>query len=56
MSEPAKKPPLSLIILLTLVAALCIMIFLQMRHGFHMFNTFHPDVEGLETPATPGFP
>lgn len=56
MNEPAPKLPTSLIILLVLVASLCIMIFFHMRHGFEMFNKFKPDVENMETPASPGFP
>ena len=56
MNEPAKKLPKSLIIVLVLMAALCIMIFWHMRHGFEMFNTFQPDLDALETPSSPGFP
>ena len=53
----SKKLPKSLIILLILLSAVCIMIFFHMRHGFQMFNTFQPDLAEEPTmPATPGYP
>jgi len=56
MSE-SKKLPIGLIVLLTLLGAVCIMILLHMLHGFDMFNTYRPDLAEEPTmPSAPGFP
>lgn len=52
---PKKRLPVSLIILLCIIAAFCVAIFFFMRHGFYLFDTFKPDTTDL-MPAAPGFP
>jgi hypothetical protein len=56
MSEPRKKLPLSLIVLLVLLTGVCIGIFFFMRHGFYLFHTFKPADADKLMPSTPGFP
>lgn len=56
MNEPAKKLPKSLILVLVLLASVCIIILVNVREGFEVFNTFQPDLEEMETQSTPGFP
>ena len=52
-----KKLPKSLLILLTLLAAVCIGILVFMLQGFEMFETFQPNLAEEPTmPATPGYP
>lgn len=53
--SPKKGLPVSLIILLCIIAAFCIGIFFFMRHGFYLFDTYKPDTSNM-MPAAPGFP
>lgn len=56
MPAPKQKLPMGLIVLLVLLSAVCVGIFLFMRHGFYLFNTHHPADADKLMPATPGFP
>jgi len=56
MNEPAKKLPKSLILVLILLASVCVIILVNVREGFEVFNTFQPEIDGMESPPSPGYP
>jgi hypothetical protein len=56
MPPPRNKLPMGLIVLLVLLTGVCIGIFLFMRHGLYLFDTFKPKDADKLMPSTPGFP